>query len=142
MPHGHRSTGTRTADTASPETLMASTGLQIAHGSAGRRSPVSVPGVGEPERVLLCWEAQVRALRMVGARSVVSAIAVVGGIGLLRRWSLGYGSTDEERAMLLPGDEQVPEPDLVSTRAITIQAAPARVWPWLVQLGQGRAGFY
>jgi hypothetical protein len=84
----------------------------------------------------------VRALQKVGPRSVVAALTIAGGIGALRRWSLGHGATDDERAMPLPGDDQVPEPNLVATRAITIHVSPARVWPWLVQLGQGRAGFY
>jgi hypothetical protein len=44
--------------------------------------------------------------------------------------------------MTLPGDEFVPHPELVSTRAITIQAPASAVWPWLVQMGQGRGGLY
>lgn len=44
--------------------------------------------------------------------------------------------------MPLPGDEQVPNPRLESTRAITIQAPTADIWPWLVQMGQGRGGLY
>jgi hypothetical protein len=42
----------------------------------------------------------------------------------------------------MPGDEMVPDANFETTRAITIQARPEAVWPWLVQLGQGRAGFY
>jgi hypothetical protein len=42
----------------------------------------------------------------------------------------------------LPGDDLVPEPAYVTTRAITVQAPAEAVWPWLVQLGQGRGGFY
>ncbi|HYO19997.1 MAG TPA: hypothetical protein VES02_15170, partial [Dermatophilaceae bacterium] len=42
----------------------------------------------------------------------------------------------------LPGDELVPGADLVATRAITIAAPPCDVWPWLVQIGIGRAGAY
>ncbi len=44
--------------------------------------------------------------------------------------------------MPLLGDEFVPDPVLKSTRAITIQAPAAEVWPWLVQMGQGRGGLY
>ena len=44
--------------------------------------------------------------------------------------------------MTLPGDELVPVPDLAATRAITVAAPPAAVWPWLTQLGQNRGGFY
>ena len=83
-----------------------------------------------------------RAQQMIGPRSVLAAFAAVGAVAFLRRWSLGYGATGLERAMSLPGDECIPAPDLASTRAITIDTSPDRVWPWLAQLGQGRAGFY
>jgi hypothetical protein len=42
----------------------------------------------------------------------------------------------------LPGDELVPTSRAQSTWAVTIEAPPERVWPWLVQMGQDRAGFY
>lgn len=42
----------------------------------------------------------------------------------------------------LPGDELVATPKMVDTRAITIHASAAEVWPWVVQIGQGRGGFY
>jgi hypothetical protein len=53
-----------------------------------------------------------------------------------------YGSTREERAMHLPGDRIVPDPQVVTNHAITIGAPPDRVWPWLVQMGWHRAGWY
>jgi len=55
---------------------------------------------------------------------------------------LEWGATAQEAARELPGDELLPDPDLVATRAITIAAPPAAVWPWLVQIGIGRAGAY
>ncbi|MDS0474850.1 hypothetical protein [Natrinema sp. 1APR25-10V2] len=42
----------------------------------------------------------------------------------------------------LPGDDLVPEPGDETTRAVTVEAPSDRVWPWVVQLGQGRGGFY
>ena len=57
-------------------------------------------------------------------------------------WHLRWGATDEEVARALPGDELVPDAKISSTHAITIRASLAEVWPWLVQLGQGRGGFY
>ncbi len=61
---------------------------------------------------------------------------------LVRRRHLRWGATDEEVIAPLLGDDSITEPDYVSTRALTIAAAPEQVWPWLVQVGRGRAGFY
>lgn len=61
---------------------------------------------------------------------------------LVRPWHLRWGATDEELADSYPGDELVPKPQVASTRALTIKAPVEDVWPWLVQIGQGRGGFY
>lgn len=53
-----------------------------------------------------------------------------------------WGATDEEVARTLPGDGLVPQPRYIQTHAITIEATPGAIWPWLVQMGQGRAGLY
>ena len=53
-----------------------------------------------------------------------------------------WGATAAEIIEVLSGDELVPDPDLTATRAITIHAGVDDVWPWIVQLGQGRGGFY
>lgn len=55
---------------------------------------------------------------------------------------LRWGATEEEARGPLPGDELVPDTVLESTRAVTIDAPPSAVWPWLVQVGYGRAGWY
>src|SRR5690348_4930364 len=52
------------------------------------------------------------------------------------------GATDDEVLGSMPGDEIVPRASLNATRAITIGAPPERVWPWIVQMGYHRAGFY
>ena len=44
--------------------------------------------------------------------------------------------------MTLPGDDLLPDAGLVTTRAITIDAPPDAIWPWLVQMGSGRGGAY
>ena len=59
-----------------------------------------------------------------------------------RRWHLRWGATDEEVATPLPGDDIVADPTFAPTRAITIGARPDEIWPWIVQIGYGRAGFY
>jgi hypothetical protein len=61
---------------------------------------------------------------------------------LFRRWHLRWGATPDEVEAALPGDELLPSPQFRCTRAITIQAPPSLVWPWLVQVGCLRAGFY
>lgn len=58
-----------------------------------------------------------------------------------RPWHARWGATDEVVARALPGDELLPDAT-VTTRAVTIDARPEQVWPWLVQLGYGRAGWY
>src|ERR687897_2833779 len=60
----------------------------------------------------------------------------------LRAWVLTWGATAEEAARRLPGDELLEAADIVATRAIGIDAPPSAVWPWLVQMGPGRAGAY
>jgi hypothetical protein len=61
---------------------------------------------------------------------------------LYRSRHLHWGATKEEVAKAMPGDDLVPEPSFSATRAITIDAPPEAVWPWIVQVGYGRAGWY
>ena len=55
---------------------------------------------------------------------------------------LHWGSTPEERRLRLPGDEGAADARYRVDHAITIHAPADSVWPWLVQLGQDRGGFY
>jgi len=61
---------------------------------------------------------------------------------LIRPWHMSWGATEVEATESLAGDELVPFPKSRATHAVTVGAAPEEVWPWLVQLGQDRAGFY
>jgi hypothetical protein len=61
---------------------------------------------------------------------------------LLTQLGRTYGSTADERSAALPGDDLVPDPRVVTDHAITIDAAPPYVWPWLVQMGWHRGGWY
>jgi hypothetical protein len=79
-----------------------------------------------------------RTARLVATAVTVAALAEPALIALGR----GYGSTRAERALSLPGDDIVATPDVVTDHAITVDAAPADVWPWLVQMGWGRGGWY
>jgi hypothetical protein len=58
---------------------------------------------------------------------------------VIHPWFMNWGSTPDEQAMTLPGDSQ--PPSAYFTRAITIDAPPSAVWPWLLAIGQDRAGF-
>lgn len=60
----------------------------------------------------------------------------------IRRWALSWGASREELGGVWPGDELSPNATEIATRAISIDAPPALVWAWLVQIGQDRAGFY
>ena len=59
-----------------------------------------------------------------------------------RRWCLTWGARPGEVSMKLPGDELLTEPGIVSTRAVWVDAPVSSIWPWLVQMGPGRAGAY
>jgi hypothetical protein len=75
-------------------------------------------------------------------------LAILGGVTVVlflrfyRPWHSRWGATDEEVALAMPGDELIEQPTFNVTRAITIRARPEEVWPWIVQIGYGRAGFY
>lgn len=79
--------------------------------------------------------------KIIGA-SLAGAAALSAYLFLIRPWHLRWGATDEEIGMPLPGDELVPRPNLEATHAITIEAPMREVWPWLVQIGQDKGGFY
>ena len=74
-----------------------------------------------------------------GLAAAAGCLAYRGG---LRDWHLHWGATPEEVERTLPGDDLLPEPDVVSTRVVAIGAPPSDVWPWLVQMGPGRGGAY
>jgi len=61
---------------------------------------------------------------------------------LVRRWYRRWGASDAEVTRMLPGDEFVPHPKSQINCAITINASVAQVWPWFVQLGCQRGGWY
>ena len=73
---------------------------------------------------------------------VAVAVPLFAAGPLLRRWHRRWGATDAEVAAAMPGDELVPGSQTFCTRAITTNAPPGAVWPWLVQVGFGKAGFY
>jgi hypothetical protein len=72
----------------------------------------------------------------------LGAAGAAGYIFIIRPWLLRWGASAQEVHQALPGDDLVPNPRIESTHAITIQAPPERVFSWLKQIGQDRAGFY
>lgn len=83
-----------------------------------------------------------RSLRAATSAAVVGATALAGYAIFIRPWLRRWGATDEEARERLPGDDVVKQPRYQATHAVTIHAPIDRVWPWLVQIGQGRGGFY
>jgi hypothetical protein len=76
---------------------------------------------------------------VLGVYAVLLALYVT----LLHPWLMNWGATEAEQRMALAGDEVAASPETTYfTRAITINAPADEVWPWLVQIGQDRAGFY
>jgi hypothetical protein len=80
-------------------------------------------------------------------RSLTVAALCLGSVILaftfvIRPWYINWGATPAEIARALPGDELVPGAQIVTTRAVTVAAPPAKIWPWLVQVGYQRAGWY
>ena len=61
---------------------------------------------------------------------------------LVRPWHLRCGLTDAEFTRTYAGDGLLPDVTGHVTRAVTIQATPGQIWPWLMQIGQDRGGFY
>ena len=78
--------------------------------------------------------------------SAVATLGAAAALGAHLAWIrpriFRWGSSEEEASRPMDGDDLCPRPQLNATRAVTIAAAPEDVWPWLVQWGWNRAGFY
>jgi hypothetical protein len=80
-------------------------------------------------------------------RTRLAAVVALVGVaaiyrGGLRPWMYRWGATDDEVTAKLPGDELIAATGPSTTRAVTVDAPVADVWPWLAQLGEDKAGFY
>jgi hypothetical protein len=80
--------------------------------------------------------------RLAGGFAAVASAVIPSYVFAIRPWHLHWGATRGETLLPMPGDDIVQQPTYLSTRAVTIAATPEEVWPWLVQLGQGRGGMY
>ena len=77
--------------------------------------------------------------------SVIAVAAVgllVAGWLRLRREHATWGLVTADLTRTLAGDDLVSDADTVETRSLDIAAPPSAVWPWLVQMGYGRGGWY
>lgn len=72
----------------------------------------------------------------------LTGFLVTTALVLLHRHGKHAGATTAEHKQTLAGDEGIPDPDLVITNGITIQAPPETIWPWLVQMGYYRGGWF
>lgn len=78
---------------------------------------------------------------VIGILIALTAIALIAIIALLP-WMDRWGATDEEIASAFTGDELVSSPALLYNRAVTVNAVPEEIYPWIVQLGAERGGMY
>jgi hypothetical protein len=83
-----------------------------------------------------------RILEKVLALFALLAAVLAAYVLWARPYQLRWGATDSEVERSIPGDELHGNPSFLATRAITISGTPDEIWPWLVQMGYGRAGFY
>jgi hypothetical protein len=81
-------------------------------------------------------------VRLLIAGLILAGFAVLVVWFFYRPWALTWGSSDEEIARSMPGDEVLENPTFNATRAVMIEATPDEIWPWIVQIGYRRAGFY
>jgi hypothetical protein len=83
----------------------------------------------EGPRPAITWPA------IASAGAVLSAALVTHAVWPVR-------AAADERIRPLPGDDLIPDPRGIFTNAVTVHATPHQVWPWLAQMGAGRAGWY
>ena len=60
----------------------------------------------------------------------------------IRRWMNQWGATPSDLARVMAGDSLLPDPTYSGTMAVTVNATPEHIWPWLVQIGYRRGGLY
>jgi hypothetical protein len=91
---------------------------------------------------LLALGAVGRFVFRLGLLAAVGVAVVAAYVAVIEPWHTTWGATSDEIRARWPGDDQATDTTYVTTRAVTIDAAPEAVWPWLVQVGQGRGGLY
>jgi len=82
-----------------------------------------------------------RFLKLMGILAGLAVLAVLVTIALMP-WIDRWGATKDEIAASFSGDELVPSPRITYTRALTVNASPEKIYPWIVQLGAEKGGMY
>ena len=80
--------------------------------------------------------------RVGGWTLIILVVFAAAYLFLIRPWQRTWGATGTEAGRPMPGDTTVQAPRFIATRAVTIDAPPEKVWPWLAQMGYRRAGLY
>jgi hypothetical protein len=111
--------------------------LAIALSTRPRIAPTRPPDEARAPRP--AWRRVTRAAGCLAGYGFLAYLALVIAV---RPWQTRWGATPAEIEATLPGDELLKPGALPIHHAITIRAPAEAVWPWLVQIGQDRAGFY
>ena len=82
-----------------------------------------------------------RSFKIIGMLAGLAVLVILTLI-ILMPWMDRWGATDAEVAASFTGDELVPSPRITYTRAVTINASPEEIYPWIVQLGAEKGGMY
>lgn len=86
---------------------------------------------------------RVKSIRRIAFLATLFLVAFIALFHLVYRpWQLSWGATANEVTRTMVGDGLVQNPTFNATRAVTINAPAERIWPWIVQVGYKRAGFY
>ena len=86
---------------------------------------------------------KVNSVRRIAFLATVFLVVFVAFFYLVYRpWQLSWGATADEVTRPMVGDELIQNPTFNATRAVTVNAPAERIWPWIVQMGYKRAGFY
>ena len=80
-------------------------------------------------------------LKIAGTLLAFAIVAVIAAV-LLMPWMDRWGATDNEVAAWYNGDDLVPTPRYVYSRAVTVDATPEEIYPWLLQMGAEWGGMY
>jgi hypothetical protein len=118
------------------------------HNSCGME-PAAIAGIYAANRVLKnAYGVKVKKYsrklkKVLTVIAVAAVVFILAYLPVISPFLSFRGATDIEKTMTLPGDELLPPGFKINmTHAVTVNATPDKIWPWMVQIGQDRAGFY